>query len=62
MRRKWLELAPWHSSQGDLSEGGDPDNGKSNGKSETQNLHAATNFGREKGSGAFCTRGPNLPG
>jgi len=38
MRRKWLELAPWHSSQGDLSEGGDPDNGKSNGKNETQNL------------------------
>lgn len=36
MRRKWLELAPWHSSQGDLSEGGDPDDGKSNGKSETQ--------------------------
>jgi hypothetical protein len=45
MRRKWLELAPWHSSQGDLSEGGDDpscdepgSDGKSNGKSETQNV------------------------
>ena len=39
MRRKWLELAPWHSSQDELSEGGDPGgDGKSNGKSEKQNV------------------------
>ncbi len=38
MRRKWLELAPWHNSQDELSEGGDPDDRKSNGKSEAQNL------------------------
>jgi hypothetical protein len=39
MRRKWLELAPWHSSQDELSESGDlGGDGKSNGKSETQNV------------------------
>jgi hypothetical protein len=39
MRRKWLELAPWHSSQEDISEGRDPGgDGKSNGKSEKQDL------------------------
>lgn len=39
MRRKWLELAPWHSSQDELSESGDPGgNGKSNGKSEAPNV------------------------
>jgi hypothetical protein len=40
MRRKWLELAPWHSSQDELSEGGDDpgSNGKSNGKSQAQNV------------------------
>lgn len=45
MRRKWLELAPWHSSQDERSEGGDDakgddpgGDGKSNGKSQTQNV------------------------
>lgn len=45
MRRKWLELAPWHSSQDERSEGGDDPkgddpggDGKSNGKSQTQNV------------------------
>jgi len=39
MRHKWLELAPWHSSQDELSESGDPGrDGKSNGRSETHSL------------------------
>jgi hypothetical protein len=43
MRHKWLELAPWHSSQDDVSESSDSNgDGKSNGKSERQDLLSAT--------------------
>jgi hypothetical protein len=39
MRRKWLELAPWHSNPDNLSAGGDPGgDGISNGQSEKQSL------------------------
>jgi hypothetical protein len=39
MRRKWLELAPWHSSQNELGESGDlGDDGNSNGRGERHNL------------------------
>jgi hypothetical protein len=49
MRRKWLELAPWHSSQDELSEGGDPGgDGKNNGKSETQNVTPQVNSSAKK--------------
>jgi len=49
MRHKWLELAPWHSSQDELSEGGDPGgDGKSNGKSETQNVMAQVTLSAKK--------------
>ena len=43
MRRKWLERAPWHSSQDELSEGGDPgDDGNGNGESEKHRFMSPT--------------------
>jgi len=50
MRHKWLELAPWHSSQDELSESGDlGSDGKSNGKAEKQNLMPPVTSPAKKG-------------